>query len=169
MIRSAVRLPIPGTAWKRLESPEASADSSSRGGAAGEDRERDLRPDRLDAEQHQEEIALLLGREAVQLQRVVAHDQVAVERHRLAGRRHLLERLARDREPVADAVDVYDDLARPVSAARRAPAGDLAAHQRDHAVTIAAASGARLAWQIATASASAAWSGCGSSASDSSR
>ena len=32
MIRSAVRLPIPGTAWKRAASPLASAPSSSRGG-----------------------------------------------------------------------------------------------------------------------------------------
>ena len=32
MIRSAVRLPIPGTAWKRLASPAAIARSSSRAG-----------------------------------------------------------------------------------------------------------------------------------------
>jgi hypothetical protein len=32
MIRSAVRLPMPGTAWKRLASPAAMAASSSRGG-----------------------------------------------------------------------------------------------------------------------------------------
>ena len=32
MIRSAVRLPIPGTAWKRLASPAAIARSSSRTG-----------------------------------------------------------------------------------------------------------------------------------------
>ena len=31
MIRSAVRLPIPGTAWKRAESPVAIAFRSSRG------------------------------------------------------------------------------------------------------------------------------------------
>ena len=31
MIRSAVRLPMPGTAWKRAVSPEAIAFSSSRG------------------------------------------------------------------------------------------------------------------------------------------
>lgn len=31
MIRSAVRLPIPGTAWKRLASPAAIARSNSRG------------------------------------------------------------------------------------------------------------------------------------------
>ena len=31
MIRSAVRLPIPGTAWKRFASPVAIARSSSRG------------------------------------------------------------------------------------------------------------------------------------------
>jgi hypothetical protein len=39
-----------------------------------------------------------------------------------------------------------------------APDGDLAGDERDHAST-AAASGAWLAWQTATASASAAWSG----------
>ena len=66
MIRSAVRLPIPGTAWKRLASPAAIARSSSRGAAAGEDRDRDLRADPRDRGQRQEEVALLLAGEAVE-------------------------------------------------------------------------------------------------------
>ncbi len=89
MIRSAVRLPMPGTAWKRAASPAARAPISSRGGAAREHRQRDLRPDRLDGEQHQEQVALLLGGEAVQRERVVAHDQVRVQRDLLADGGHV--------------------------------------------------------------------------------
>ena len=40
-------------------------------------------PDALDADQEQEEVALRLGREAEELERVVAHDQVRVQRRRL--------------------------------------------------------------------------------------
>ncbi len=80
MIRSAVRLPIPGTAWKRAASPAATAASSSRGGAAREHGQRHLGPDRLHAEQHQEQLALLLGGEPVEGERVVADDQVGVQR-----------------------------------------------------------------------------------------
>ena len=57
--------------------------------AAGEHGERHLRADALDADQQQEQVALLLGREAVQGQRVLAHDQVREEGHgldRCAGR-----------------------------------------------------------------------------------
>ena len=85
MIRSAVRLPMPGTAWKRAASPRGERAEQLARRAAGEHGERDLRADRLHAEQHQEEVALLLGGEAVELQRVVAHDQVGVQRDRLAG------------------------------------------------------------------------------------
>ena len=87
MIRSAVRLPIPGTAWKRAASPAASAADQLARRAAGEHGQRDLRADRLHAEQQQEQVALLLGREAVEHQRVVAHDQVLCSVDRLAGRR----------------------------------------------------------------------------------
>ena len=48
--------------------------------AAGEHGERDLGPDRLHAEQHQEQLAFLLGGESVQGERVVADDQVGVQR-----------------------------------------------------------------------------------------
>ena len=50
--------------------------------AAREHREGDLRPDALDADQHQEELALGLGREAEQVHAVVAKHEVRVE-HRL--------------------------------------------------------------------------------------
>ena len=157
MIRSAVRLPIPGTAWKRARVAGGERAEQLARRAAGEHGQRDLRADRLHAEQQQEEVALLLGGEAVERQRVVADDQVAVQRDRLARGRDVAQRLGRDGEPVADAAAVDDDV---VGAAHR----DLALEQGDHAVAAsAAASGARLAWQIATASASAAWSGCGSS------
>ena len=68
-----------------------------------QDRQRHLRPDALHADQQQEEVALRLGGEAVQEQRVVAHDQVRVERGGAPRRRHLAQRLRRHREPVAHA------------------------------------------------------------------
>jgi hypothetical protein len=43
-----------------------------------------LGPDGLDAEQQQEEVALLLGGEAVERQGVLADDEVGVQRDRLA-------------------------------------------------------------------------------------
>ena len=87
MIRSAVRLPMPGTAWKRAASPAASAADQLARRPAGEHRQRDLRPDRLHRQQHQEQVALLLGVKAVQRQRVVAHDQVRVQRRPARRRR----------------------------------------------------------------------------------
>ena len=44
-------------------------------------------PTACTAEQHQEEVALLLAMEAVEIQCVVAHDQVGVQRRLLAPRR----------------------------------------------------------------------------------
>src|ERR1019366_859909 len=110
-------------------------------------------------EQHQEEVALLLGVKAVERERVVADDQMAVQRDLLADGRHVAQRLAGDGQAVADIGAQHDHV---VGAAHR----HLAAQQRDHAPTRARAlaSGAQLAWQTATASASAAWSGRGSSA-----
>ena len=87
--------------------------------AAAEHRERHLRPDGLDADQQQEEVALGLGGEAVEQQRVVTHDQVRVERGRLARGGHLAQRLGRHREPVADAAAGDDDVVGPAD-------GDLA-------------------------------------------
>ena len=48
--------------------------------AAAEHRERHLRPDRLHPDEREEEVALLLGGEAVEGQRVVANDQMRVQR-----------------------------------------------------------------------------------------
>ena len=113
--------------------------------------------------QQQEQVALLLGGEAVERQRVVADDEVGVQRDRLADRRDVAQRLGRDGEPVADAGRRLDDDV------VGAPDRDLAGDEGDHrAAATAWASGAWLAWQIATASASAAWSGVGSSGSESS-
>jgi len=107
-----------------------------------------------DAEQKLEELALLRGREAEEGERVLANDGVDLDRdlavaQALHGRRRVDE--------VADAVHV-DDQARP-----RAP-GDAAAQARNHAVSLI--SGGAIAWQIATASASAAWFGDGTSSSE---
>ena len=109
----------------------------------------DLRPDPLDADQQQEQVALLLRGEAVEQQRVVAHDQVAVQRRRLADARDVPQGLGGHREAVADAAAVHDHVIHP-------PDGNGAGDEGDHARTTAWASGARLRSQIATASASAA-------------
>src|SRR5262249_7394184 len=98
----------------------------------------------------------------VERQRVVAHDEVRVQRHAATHPGDLAQRLGRDREPVADAARRLDDDV--VGAADRHVAGD----ERDHPASAAAASGAGVAWQMATASASAAWSGRGGSGSESS-
>ena len=69
---------------------------------------------------------------------------------------HLAQRLGRDGQAVADPARGLDHDV--VGAADR----DLAGDERDHPATAAAAAnGAWLAWQMATASASAAWSGRG--------
>ena len=76
----------------------------------------------------------------------------------------LAQRLGRDGQAVADPARGLDHHV--VGAADRHLAGD----ERDHPATAAAAaSGAWLAWQMATASASAAWSGRGGSGSDEQR
>src|SRR5262249_33515053 len=110
----------------------------------------DLRADALHADQQQEQVALLLGGKAVELERVVTDDQVAVEADGGADRRYVAKRLGADREAVADPGRGLDHDV--VGAAHRNVAGD----KRDHAVAVAtsASIGAWLAWQIATARAS---------------
>ena len=165
MIRSAVRLPMPGHGLEARGVAGGDGGQQLARRAAGEHGERHLRADALDADQQQEQVALLLGGEAVELQRVVAHDQVGVQRGRLARRAGTLaQRLGRDREPVADAAAGDDDV---VGRGGPRPRRETSAIT-PRALASAACSGAPLAWQIATASASAAWSGCGSSASESS-
>src|SRR5438270_5818079 len=100
----------------------------------------------MDAEQHQEELALLLGGESVERERVLAHDEMRVEQRLFAGGGDVAKRLRRDRQAIANAAAVDDDV---VGAPDRDGPGD----ERDHARATARASGARLSSQIATASA----------------
>ena len=86
-IRSAVRLPMPGTACRRATSPAASAATSSRGEPPLSTARATFGPTDCTPMSSQEEVALLLGGEAVEGQRVVAHDQVGVQRHGAARRR----------------------------------------------------------------------------------
>ena len=78
-------------------------------------------------------------------ERVVAHDQVRVERHLAADRPASAASVcAETAEAVADAAAQQRDVL-------AAALGDLAAHHRDHraaTASSASASGARLAWQI---------------------
>ena len=111
-------------------------------------------------DQHQEQLALVLGGEAEQVHAVVAHDRCDCEQRLAARRRAPGEGLRRDREPVADAAAV---------SITTSPGRRTATLPRTEAITPSAAlSGAPLAWQMATARASAAWSGSGGSGSDSS-
>ena len=78
-------------------------------GRAGDDRERDLGPDAVDAQQVDEEVALLGGPEAVELERVFADVEVGLDGQLVAGApQHRRRRL----DEVADAVHVEDE-ARP--------------------------------------------------------
>ena len=165
MIRSAVRLPIPGTAWKRAASPGGERGEQLARAACREHGERDLGPDRLDRQQHQEQVALLLGVEAVQRQGVVADDQVGVQRHLLADRRARGAASPPRRPPgsrrCSQRITTWSE--RRTATSPRSSAITRRAPQRSRAIPDGqrAASGARLAWQMATASASAAWSGRG--------
>jgi hypothetical protein len=125
---------------------------------AGHDRERDLGPDSRNREQLLEELALVLIREAEELHRVLAHVEVRLEDDFIDSVGPLRRRRSRE-EPVADAIHLQDETV-------RVPGDGLAAEARDQrALPTSAASGGASAWQIATASASAAWWGFGGSAS----
>ena len=125
---------------------------------AGDDRQRHLRADPGDGEQVQEELPLGRVGEAVELERVLAHVQVGLD-GRLAPALGRADRAGRGGEQVADAVDVEHE------AVGRA-ADELAPEPRDHDSPCSPQpairrSGGASAWQIATASASAAWLGVG--------
>ena len=130
-----------------------------------DDRERHLRPDPGHAEEQLEELALVGARESVELERVLADVQVRLDGRLLADPR---SDARRRRDQVADTADVEHD---PGRRAR----GNGAAQARDHASLpkeimrrrygrprtarshpIIRSSGGASAWQIATASASAA-------------
>src|SRR5439155_20217455 len=101
-----------------------------------------------------EQLALVVGLEAVEGQRVLAHDQRGGEERLVAGAQPgPRARSGLHREP--DAADAQHDAARAVT-------GDPTGERRDHERS--ARAGARQAWQIASARASAASAGLGSSA-----
>ena len=72
--RCAVLQADPGIAWKRVDVVARDRAAQLGRRRAGDDRERDLRADAGDAEQQLEQLALVGGREAVELQRVLADD-----------------------------------------------------------------------------------------------
>ena len=131
---------MPGIASKRAVSSSAIARRSSAGRRAGDDRERDLGADAADAQQVHEEVTFVRGGEAVELERVLADDEVRLDGQLVAA---ATEQRGRRLDQVADAVHVEDE-------ARRREPGALAAQTRDHAATLRGA----VAWQIATANAS---------------
>src|SRR5690606_3695499 len=119
---------------------------------AGEHTERRARADAADLQEAAEELALGLGDEAVQHVRVLAHEQMGDQRQRLADLRKLVEGRHRRVDLVPDASDL--DRQR-----RRSFRDQCPLQETDHRPTAAARlaeSTRECAWQIATASASAA-------------
>ena len=113
----------------------------------------------------QEQVALLRAAEAIQGQGVVARDEVRVQRCLLAPRGHRLQRFRGHREPVPDSARLDHHVVGAANEHLAANGGD---HPARTSVPLAASAGAALvlaAWQIATPSASAAWSDSGRSAS----
>src|SRR5215213_4061733 len=77
---------------------------------AREDRDRDLRAHAGDGREAEEQVAFLLGGEAIQRDRVVAQDEVRVQGRLLAPGRDGLQGLGGHGEPVADAGGVDDHM-----------------------------------------------------------
>ena len=128
---------------------------------AGDDRERDLRADAVHREQLDEELALGAVGEAVQLEHVLAHVEIRLDRH-LVGAAGLAHDARRRGDEVADAADVENE---PFERRSTRPACPGASRRRSPSAAAIFMSGGASAWQIATASASAAWFGVGSASS----
>ena len=138
--------------------PRARSRGAARRRRAGDDRERDLRPDAGHAEQQLEQLALVGRREAVELERVLAHVEVGLDAsspsptralHRAASRRRGSRRRRRRRRARGVRAATVPRAAR--SCREGTGAGG-------HLTPTARRSGGASAWQIATASASEAWS-----------
>src|SRR6185312_2927452 len=71
-----------------------------------------LRADPGHRDETEEQLALRLGGESVQVDAVVLQDQMGEQGAALPGARHLLERLRRDAHAVADALTVDHDVIR---------------------------------------------------------
>ena len=164
-MRSAVRLPMPGDGCEQREVARRDAALQRVHRIAREQRERLRRAEPRDAEQQDEQPALALAREPVERERVLAHDEMRVQLHRL---RVIARRARRGRR----GVDAQADAAHLDDQAVGVDLGQAAAQARDHRAARARAkrSPARAlqAWQRASASASAAWSLSGAAGSESS-
>ena len=86
--------------------PRARSRGAGRPGRAGHDRQRDLRPDAGDGEQMLEQLALGGLGEAVELERVLAHVQIGLERSPLPRPRPARSAVGVTASAVADAADV---------------------------------------------------------------
>ena len=132
---------------------------------AGEQRERLGRPEPRDAEQRDEEPALPLRREAVERERVLAHDEVRLQLH---GLRMLARGACRGR----GGMDAQPDAPHLHHQAVGVCLDEAPGQARNHRAALARANRASAralqAWQRASASASAAWSLSGASGSESS-
>src|SRR5574337_983440 len=93
----------------------------------GEDGERGARPDAGDPDQLAKRRALVVGREAEQLLRVLAHDEVGQQRDLRAQRRQVVEARHRHVDFVADTADVDEHPRRRLA---RDGAGEPADHGR---------------------------------------
>src|SRR5581483_1530136 len=125
------------------------------GGRTRDDRERDLRADAVHGQELDEEVALGALGEAVELEDVLAHVEVRLDRD-LAACIRLPDGARRGGDEVADAADVEHEALRGRGDGR-------SPQPRDHPASLR--SGGASAWQMATASASAAWFGVGSASS----
>ena len=138
--RSAVFLPMPGIFVSRPLSWLATASRRSATDSPESTDERGARADAGDLQQLAERVALGLGREAVELVRVLAHDEMGVERDLGAGRGQLVERAHRHVDLVADAAA---RRRRSAADASRRACRDAADHRTEPAAALHAVAGGR--------------------------
>ncbi len=125
---------------------------------AGKRRDRDLGSDAADPDQLGEEIALLLGGEAVEGDAVIPADRLRVEEDLGAGSGHAAKGLAADPQAIADSGCLHHDVVAPANQNLASDRGDQLATRIGAGAASAAASRSPAVppWQIATARASAA-------------
>jgi hypothetical protein len=110
--RSAVFLPIPGTLTSRPASCKATAWVRSSTSHAAEDGQRRARPHAGYLDEFTKRRALARRGKAIQQLRILAHDELREQAHRLAHRRQVVERAHGHLHLVAHAVAVHQHLGR---------------------------------------------------------
>ena len=110
--RSAVFLPMPGILRQPAGVLHRHRLRELGDRQAREHRERGARADAGDLQQLPERAPLVVGAEAEEQVRVLAHDEVREQRHALAGRRQVVERAHRHVDLVGDALHVEQELRR---------------------------------------------------------